>query len=86
MTVCRNEAMNKDNAYPKSCPICKWSGVCAKGVEPDPASGIDPKYYIPVASNDGGAKFAVFYADTIYHEGDQRSRDCLGHGYPAYPG
>lgn len=22
--------------------------------------------------------------DTVYHEGDQRSRDCPGHGYPAY--
>lgn len=29
-------------------------------------------------------KYAVIYKDTIYHEGDQRSRDCPGHGYPPY--
>jgi hypothetical protein len=28
--------------------------------------------------------YAVIYKDTIHHEGDQRSRDCPGHGYPAY--
>lgn len=22
--------------------------------------------------------------NSVYHEGDQRSRDCPGHGYPAY--
>lgn len=26
----------------------------------------------------------VFKTNDIYHEGDQRSRDCPGHGYPAY--
>lgn len=26
----------------------------------------------------------VFETHNIHHEGDQRSRDCPGHGYPAY--
>jgi hypothetical protein len=30
------------------------------------------------------AKLAVIYNDTIYHEGDERSRTHPGHGYPAY--
>lgn len=29
-------------------------------------------------------KFAVIYFDTIYHEGDERSRTHPGHGYEAY--
>jgi hypothetical protein len=28
--------------------------------------------------------YAAFVEETIQHEGDQRSRDCPGHGYPAY--
>jgi len=28
--------------------------------------------------------YAVTYTEQIYHEGDQRSRDYPGHGYPAY--
>lgn len=30
------------------------------------------------------AKLAVIYEDSIYHEGDERSRTHPGHGYPAY--
>lgn len=30
------------------------------------------------------AAYFVFINATIYHEGDQRSRDYPGHGYPAY--
>lgn len=26
----------------------------------------------------------VFKTSSIYHEGDERSRTCPGHGYPAY--
>jgi hypothetical protein len=29
-------------------------------------------------------KYAVLYTDSIYHEGDERSRTHPGHGYPAY--
>lgn len=29
-------------------------------------------------------KYAAIITDSIYHEGDQRSRDNPGHGYPAY--
>ncbi len=29
-------------------------------------------------------QYAVILKDQIYHEGDQRSKDYPGHGYPAY--
>lgn len=29
-------------------------------------------------------KFAVVYNESVYHEGDERSRTHPGHGYPAY--
>ncbi len=28
--------------------------------------------------------YAVIVTETVYHEGDERSRTCPGHGYPAY--
>lgn len=32
------------------------------------------------------ASFAIYLIEnkSVYHEGDQRSRDCPGHGYPSY--
>ena len=29
-------------------------------------------------------KYAAIITDTLYHEGDERSRTHPGHGYPAY--
>jgi hypothetical protein len=29
-------------------------------------------------------KYIIIKNESIYHEGDQRSRDFPGHGYPAY--
>lgn len=29
-------------------------------------------------------KYAVIHFETVYHEGDERSRTHPGHGYPAY--
>lgn len=40
----------------------------------DPLQVPDGKHYAAI----------VFKKHTVHHEGDQRSRDCPGHGYPAY--
>lgn len=32
----------------------------------------------------GPSIWIIVTSDTIWHEGDQRSRDYPGHGYPAY--
>lgn len=83
--VCRNAEMNKAGTYPRSCPVCKFSGVCSQGVERDPSSPIEAKYYIPTKKHEVSTdKYAVIYTDTISHAADQRSIDCPGHGYPAW--
>ena len=66
MSVCRNEEMNKGGSYPKSCPTCKlWTSECKFNVKPDPASGIDPKYYIGDFNVD---KYAVIIEESYSEE------------------
>ena len=50
--ICKNEVMNdvgtgKANAYPKSCPICKF-GPCQRGVTRVDGSSFGPQYYVDV--------------------------------------
>lgn len=40
---------------------------------------IDDKNSVPSASH-----FAALVFDSIYIEGDERSKECPGHGYPAH--
>jgi hypothetical protein len=85
--------MNEGKPYPKSgCEVCGsilfGNKLCLQNVKPNPPVGstLGPQHYVntvsePVVSE---AKYAVIYKDTISHEGDQRSRDFPGHGYPAW--
>lgn len=87
MPTCRNEELKAVEAgiqtsYPRSCGMCKF-GPCQKRVL---VTGSMAKYATEVAPVEPKVenKYAVIYKDTIYHEGDERSRTHPGHGYPAY--
>lgn len=84
MNVCRNEEMNKGGPYPKSCPICKFGPVCARNVPLDTSENYQQYGYMTKEQYEVRDQYAVIYTDTIYHEGDERSRTNPGHGYPAY--
>ena len=86
MIHCKNDALNAGGPYPKSCPQCRF-GPCQKGVMRTLDSQYPENMYVAVnqpAEPRVENKYAVIYSDSIYHEGDERSRTNPGHGYPAW--
>lgn len=90
--TCKNEEMNKagtgkQSTYPRSCQECGLGGPCRRNIVGDPASTIEERYYMSyarLANKPDKTQYAVIHTDSIYHEGDERSRANPGHGYPAY--
>lgn len=84
MTLCKNEEMNKGGPYPRSCPTCGFSRVCKRNIPLDLNIHQQKYGHLTTEQEASETKYAVLITETISHPGDQRSRDCPGHGYPAY--